>query len=519
MKYKVLITTSGTGSRLGDLTNYLNKSLVRVGKKPAISYIIEQYDDDIEFVITVGYKSNLVVDFLTLAYPNKKFTFVYVDKYEGDGSSLAYSISKAEKELQCPFIYQACDTIVFKKIDNFQNNWSGVYKKDHIDNSLYRTIKINNNYISKINNKGDINFDYIFIGISFIKDYNLFWQSMKEVLKESKNDLSDCDVINKMIKKSNFNYVIYDEWLDIGNTQSLLDAREKIFDKFELLDKVDESIYLFDNFVIKYFDNKKTLKNRVERTKILNDLVPKIIDYKENFYKYEYIDGELLSENIDNNKFKNFLDWLKKNLWTLSKNKKDFYEICKNFYFNKTEKRLFQLYDILNIKDKEEVINGILVPSINDLISKIDVDLLCESEPYNFHGDLILDNVLLIENGFKLLDWRQDFGGDIERGDIYYDLAKINHNLILNHGLINKKLFYVENKGNNIECDILRSNKLCECQEIFYNFLLINNYDIKKVKLLTSLIWLNMSPLHDYPLNKFLYYFGKYNLYKNIINL
>ena len=42
-EYKVLITTSGIGSRLGNLTEYTNKGLVRVGKKPSISYIIESY--------------------------------------------------------------------------------------------------------------------------------------------------------------------------------------------------------------------------------------------------------------------------------------------------------------------------------------------------------------------------------------------------------------------------------------------------------------------------------------------
>ena len=31
MKHKVLITTSGIGSRLGKITNYTNKCLVRVG--------------------------------------------------------------------------------------------------------------------------------------------------------------------------------------------------------------------------------------------------------------------------------------------------------------------------------------------------------------------------------------------------------------------------------------------------------------------------------------------------------
>ena len=42
-KITVLITTSGIGNRLGNLTKFTNKSLVRVGEKPSISYIIESY--------------------------------------------------------------------------------------------------------------------------------------------------------------------------------------------------------------------------------------------------------------------------------------------------------------------------------------------------------------------------------------------------------------------------------------------------------------------------------------------
>ena len=40
MNYKVLIPTAGTGSRLGGMTKYINKSLIGVGNKPALSRII-----------------------------------------------------------------------------------------------------------------------------------------------------------------------------------------------------------------------------------------------------------------------------------------------------------------------------------------------------------------------------------------------------------------------------------------------------------------------------------------------
>ena len=112
--YKVIITTSGIGSRLGELTNYTNKSLIRIGKKPAISYIVEKYSNEIEIVVTLGYFGSHVKQFLNMTYPEKKFTFVEIDKYSGEGSSLAYSLLQAKELLQCPFIFHASDTLVFE---------------------------------------------------------------------------------------------------------------------------------------------------------------------------------------------------------------------------------------------------------------------------------------------------------------------------------------------------------------------------------------------------------------------
>jgi NDP-sugar pyrophosphorylase family protein len=60
----VLITTSGMGSRLGNLTQFTNKSLIVVGNKPALSHIIEKYPPDTTFVITLGYFGDQVKEFL-----------------------------------------------------------------------------------------------------------------------------------------------------------------------------------------------------------------------------------------------------------------------------------------------------------------------------------------------------------------------------------------------------------------------------------------------------------------------
>ena len=58
-----------------------------------------------------------------------------------------------------------------------------------------------------------------------------------------------------------------------------------------------------------------------------------------------------------------------------------------------------------------------------------------------------------------------------------------------------------------------------ECKNILKKFVKDNGYDYNKVEVLTSIIWINMSPLHEYPFNTFLFNFGKYNLYKNLKSL
>ena len=242
---------------------------------------------------------------------------------------------------------------------------------------------------------------------------------------------------------------------------------------------------------------------------MLKGLVPDIIKSSSNFYKYKKSEGKLFSKSVNEKSFNLFLEWTKDNLWKF-KTSTNFTQKCFDFYINKTNKRINQY-----LKDKTDIpkiINGELVPPIKDLLSQIDTEWLCNGIPVQFHGDFILDNVIETKKEFCLIDWRQDFGGDLEVGDIYYDLAKLNHNLTVNHGIVDQKLF--NSSSNN--CYILCNSTLLRCKELLHNFIINNGYDLNKVKLLSSIIWINMAPLHEYPFNNFLFNFGKYNLYKTL---
>lgn len=527
-KYKVLITTSGLGQRLGDLTKYTNKTLIRVGRKPILSYIIEAYPKDTEFVITVGYFSDQIKDFVKIAYPNLKVTFVEVDKYQGPGTSLGYSMLQAKQYLQCPFIFHCNDTIVSENIPAPTVNWNGGFNGDSSAN--YSTFSLFKDKIGLINDKGSLNFDFIHIGLVGIKDYESFWYNLESLYLGSlykgsqEITLNDCKVLNLMIGQGkDFIVKEFTSWLDTGNVDGLNKAREKLSDGFYSLDKPGESIFIFSKFVIKFYFDKEMIRKKIKRAKILEGLVPDIENSIGNFFRYKYVDGDLYSRVATVVDFEKFLRWCKKNLWIRRSqlDKKKFNDLCGNFYMDKTKQRVQKFLGISQIEDKEEIVNGDKVSSVGELLKQIDFSWLSDGIQSKMHGDLILDNIIKTKTGYQLLDWRQDFGENLEIGDMYYDLANLNHNLTINHDLVDKNQFIVERNKEEIKCDILRSHNLVECQRVLREFIEKEGLDLKRVQIITALKWLSMSPLHPVPLNfnLFLYYFGRLNLSRALKDL
>lgn len=514
---KIVITTSGIGSRLGDLTKYTNKSLVRIGNKYPICYIIDKYKKTDEFIITLGYYGDFVKQFLQLSYPDYNFIFVNVDKYDGPGSSLGYSLLQVKQIINEPFIFHCCDNIYMDNIDwdQIKDNTFFVYNNTSFnDSNLFSSVNIQGEMITKINNKGVIGYDYIYTGLAYIKDYILFFDILERLYREDqyKTSLSDIHVAREMLKQVSFKYFALKEWYDMGTVKNLNITSKILQCDYNILQKNEESLCFLNDKVIKFFYNKDINIKRAQRGNILFPLVPKIIGYSENYHVMEFLDGRPLSECFKYGEIYNLLNWAKAVLWKPHSNKSGFKEICLNFYNNKTKQRVSKLLR-QNIIDKK-IINGILVGSIEELLSRVDFNYLCNAEPYQYHGDFILDNILKTKDGYKLIDWRQDFGGDIERGDMYYDLSKLRHNIIFNHNNVENNLYTVKDvNADEAIVDIKCNYVLIQQLQNYEKFIKENGLDLYKIKILMSLIWINMAPLHEYPLSKFLFYFGKYNLF------
>jgi len=516
----VLITTSGIGSRLSNITEYINKSLIRIGDKFAISYIIDKYDiKNTRFVITLGYYGNLVKEFLEIAYKDAYFEYILVDNYDKEGSSQAYSLLQAKHLLQCPFTYYCCDSIILDNLndlnDNINENY--IYVSNSNDTNSYSSINILNDKIIKVNHKGELkcDYDYVYTGVSHIINYKEYWKILQSLYDLNINDkyLGDIELINNLIKNNIiFKYKVVNQWYDIGNMKSYTNAINNLKCNYDILYKNDESICFFHDKVIKFFSDKKKTEDRVIRGKLLYPNSPMILDENDHFFSMEKINGSVLSNYYVHGELYKLLEWALKYLWINMSINESYKANCINFYYNKTLNRINQLILIQN--DNEiNIINGLSILPINQLLNKIDHELLVTDTFYQYHGDFILDNIIKTADGYKLIDWRQDFDGNISHGDIYYDLAKFRHNIIFNHHNIDNNLFTINYDTNNTVIIDLKCNYfLIKQLEEYDKFILSHNFNLKKIKILTALIWINMSPLHEYNISQFLFYFGKYNL-------
>lgn len=519
MRYKVVITSAGLGARLKNLSKHVNKSLVTVGNKPVISHIIEKFPIDVEIVVPVGHKKETVIDYLKFAHPERKITIEDVDLFEGKGSGLGYTLLKCEEHLQCPFIFCANDTMVAEQIPEPENNWMGYAEGYNTEN--YRAIEFDRTgTVTDILSKGASG-DNVkpYIGLAGVYDYKLFWKAMKDGQEHGSIEIGESYGLKFLLEK-NISAKCF-AWYDTGNLDSLEKVRNLYRSDSEpnILEKPDEAIWFVNGKVIKFSIDSEFISNRVKRTKFLGNYIPRIIDSSDNMYVYEKVEGEIFSKNPTVEKFKCFLDWMNK-FWVkknLSEEQEEFYKKNMEFYKDKTHKRVHQYFERFEQIDLKEIINGKEVPKLIDTLDKVDWDNLARGIPTRYHGDLHFENILINDSNtppFTLLDWRQEYGGNLEYGDIYYDFAKLNHGLIISHELINKNLYEVHHKLSMIDYDFFRKNNLVECEDYFRDYINEKGFDYRKVEILTALIFLNIATLHHYPYSSLLFYLGKSSLFK-----
>ena len=513
MNYRVVIPTAGTGSRLENLTKYINKSLLSVANRPTISHLIDLFPVNCEFVIALGHKGNLVRDFLELTYPDKTFYFVNIEPYQGKGSGLGYTLLSCKQYLQQPFVFLSCDTLLDGNIHEPTYNWMGYAERD--DLLQYRTLYITGDNVTQICEKGVFKENlWAYPGVAGVYDYDVFWKSMQDGGKDAIHQ-GETYGLRAILETSTVSAKKF-VWFDTGNLEAISLARKAYLKPNgpNILEKENDAIWFVGDNVIKYSDDEDFITNRIKRAKKLKGYVPEIFAHRPNMYCYKKVEGDVLSKAITLPIFERFLEksksfWLTK---PLSEDEQEKFQLnCMKFYKIKTFERVRLFYKKFNQMDNAEFINEESMPLLQELLNELDWNWISEGIAGRFHGDFHFENIIYSKKRrtFTFLDWRQDFAGNLSIGDIYYDLSKINHGLIINHGVIANEGYSVLWKDNKISYDFYRKQILVECEQRLYQWMKENNLDVKKVRVLTGLIYLNIAALHHHPYSILLYAIGK----------
>ena len=222
MTYKVVILAAGIGSRMKDFTKTFNKVLIPINGKPTICHIIEKFPKDVEIVVAVGYKKESVIDYLSMAYPDRKITFVEVDNFDKPGSGPGYSLMCCKEYLQCPFIQFAGDTLVKEDIPDVDKNWFGVAEVK--DTERFSSVNIERDKITRLDDKIKSDNKYAFIGLAGIKDYRHFWESLEKNKELIKGEVQVSNGFKALIEKNLFPKIF--KWFDTGTMESYRHALE-----------------------------------------------------------------------------------------------------------------------------------------------------------------------------------------------------------------------------------------------------------------------------------------------------
>jgi dTDP-glucose pyrophosphorylase len=494
----VCLLTAGIGSRMGVYSDVINKTLLPIKEKAIISHIIEQFPIDTKYVIACGYKKDVVKSYISLAHANRNIIFVDVENYAGPGSGPAHSVFCCKEHLMDGFTLVACDGY-YENLNDIPTyeNIVAVSNIDPSESPSYCNIEVNSDdRITSVVDKKYCQSGLAANGVYHFKDVKKFFEDLKGT--EISSGYKNLEMYAKKIP-----------WVDLGTYNKYQKYCKDICGETTYdYSKTDEFLYIINGRVIKFFNDATITKNRVKRA-FGRDYFPHIDFHEDQMYSYKFVDGETLYRNNNIEIFKKFVNWLEQDVWpnvssglTLTKQQ------CEDFYYKKTFDRLDKFrkkYPDFNPR----MVNGTPINfTMENALNKIDWEYLCqhnlEERTAFIHGDLQFDNLIYDgKDTFKLLDWRQDFAGKTEVGDLYYDIGKMLGGMIINYDLIKRNLFTYEEETDKIFFEFARRSshdKMIEYLKSKYNDSIIDD--------IVTLIYLNMSPLHKAPYDKMLFSFA-----------
>jgi len=429
-----VILAAGRGTRIGRVGAELHKALVPLDNQAVLSHLFELAPPGAKIVICLGHRGPQIRDYVALAYPNKRVTFVDVPGWDQPGGGPGASLLAAREHVEGDLTFTSCDTLWSKdlRIWQLESSWAAVAPIP-AGTTGQRWCRMNvRERDSRIVNILDKETGYAtqaYTGLAHIKARHLsaFWNGVAAtravgVLVEGETQVT-----------GGFRALLEDEqlhavrisWIDVGDEAAYRSAVVRM-SGYDWI-KPGQATYIIPSSgrVVKFFANPEIVRARVRRGVALKDRVPQPIQLAldEQMFAYPYVPGVTGYEAAD--KFgPQFIEHVVR--WAhgftslpasaFSPSIATVRSAAQAFYLDKTSARISMLpADLQRIA--------------NDVMGRVPwLDVFDGVYPGVFHGDLNFGNIVWADDGLpplKGIDWRENFGPVSDWGDLRYDRAKL----------------------------------------------------------------------------------------------
>lgn len=421
-----VILAAGRGSRLGRIGDELPKCLLPIDHEAVISRQLELAPVDARVIVVTGYRSSQVREYLNLAHPNHQITIVEEENWgRGPGASLLEARDTVGDD---DMIFVACDTLWEPYYDLWddENSWVATASiPAGTPAARWCRIVTDGDFVTRIDDKTpDVTpGSRCWIALAKIvrSDLETFWSG-----------LIDADTVAgeiqlsaglRAVLSSGEPIVVYDvQWRDVGDEQSFRAAVAGVGGYDSL--KPDQVTYVLprQQRVVKFHVDRNKIKWRAERAKRLGDVVPRVDEsLNGTMIGYDLVEGATIYDVNSLTYVAPLLDWWRDNFWVTRQDHDELppftYTTSMKFYRDKTFSRVMSLDPAL----RSIALDAITRVNWEDLVERV--------VPGTFHGDFTYANVITWDDDgddrFTSIDWREDYAGITEWGDLRYDLAKL----------------------------------------------------------------------------------------------
>lgn len=506
MRTTVCILAAGRGTRMGDRFGWINKALLPLEDRALLTRLVSAFGEDARFVIALGHRAAQVRAYVEAAHSDLDVVFVDVDPWEGPGSGPGRSLACCRAALGGPFWFAPCDALIDGAIDPTRTgDLVGVARVAAEDSDRYCNLRLDGARVIDIADKVRVDSatHRAFTGVMRIESTDAFWAGI-EAGPTVAGERQVSAGLQALVERGTLEAFEH-PWIDVGDEASYRAeiVRRHGFD----FSKPGEAFFRVPGAdggrVVKLFPDDAPARRRVERGRAVPAAFPPMLPSPPGTVVYRFVDGETLYGAIDRPMLDRLLDWLERTLWRpVDVDPGAFAEACDTFHRGKTLERTALLEAQGGLDAEPERVEGVRVPGVRTLLERVNWPALAAGgTPVVFHGDLQFDNVVATPGGgFTLLDWRQDFAGRTDAGDLDYDLAKMLGGIRIDYARVKTgAISHRIDAGGDARLDVPACRAAAELEPALLARASALGRDPRRIELLVGLLHLSMTPLHGEP--------------------